>query len=194
MSLIKHVLIAAAAAGFAVSAHADPVGAKLSIDDIDQLARANVVRSLGGTAPGAGMLPPGAMSQPQPGIAASGVAANESPKPVEKPLRPTRAHAEPVSFLGAFNDEAGPHVLYSYRDAIYSARVGATLLNGWSVRAVDGYAVTVAEGKRTWKEPIRGEAPIQMSPATAAVRSLVDLSLPLPPGAPLPGIPLGGTR
>ncbi|KGD55202.1 hypothetical protein DP49_1159 [Burkholderia pseudomallei] len=193
MSLIKHVLIAAAA-GFAVSAHADPAGAKLSIDDIDQLARANVVRSLGGTAPGAGTLPLGAMSQPQPGIAASGVAASESPKPVEKPMRPTRAHAEPVSFLGAFNDEAGAHVLYSYRDAIYPARVGATLLNGWSVKGVDGYAVTVAEGKRTWKEPLRGEAPIQMSPATAAVRSLVDLSSPLPPGAPLPGFSLGGAR
>lgn len=193
MSLIKHVLIAAGV-GVAVSAHADPVGARLSIDDIDQLARANVVRSLGGTAPGAGMLPPGAMSQPQPGIAASGVAANAEPKPIEKPLRAARAHVEPVSFLGAFNDESGAHVLYSYRDAIYPARVGATLLNGWSVKGVDGYAVTVAEGKRTWKEPIRGVAPIQMSPATAAVRSLVDMNSPLPPGAPLPGVPLGGAQ
>lgn len=193
MSLIKHVLIAAGV-GVAVSAHADPVGARLSIDDIDQLARANVVRSLGGSAPGVPMLPPGAMSQPQPGIAASGIAANASPKPIEKPARPVRPLADPVSFLGAFNDEAGSHVLYSYRDAIYPARVGATLLNGWSVKAVDGYAVTVAEGKRTWKEPIRGVAPVQMSPATAAIRSLVDLSSPLPTGAPLPGVPLGGTQ
>ncbi|MBN3776560.1 hypothetical protein G3O06_03140 [Burkholderia sp. Ac-20345] len=193
MSLIKHALVAAGL-GMAVSAHADPVGARLSIDDIDQLARASVVRSLGGNAPGAGLLPPGAMTQPQPGIAASAIAANVASKPIEKPLRSARAQAEPVSFLGAFNDEAGAHVLYSYRDAIYPARVGAKLLNGWSVKGVDGYAVTVAEGKRTWKEPIRGVAPIQMSPATAAIRSLVDLSSPLPAGAPLPGVPLGGAQ
>ncbi|MFP3624857.1 hypothetical protein SB771_36905, partial [Burkholderia sp. SIMBA_051] len=79
------------------------VGTKLSIDDIDQLARASVIRSLGGGASGSGMLPPGAMSQPQPGIAASGVGAETSPKPIEKPIRTPRAHAEPVSFLGAFN-------------------------------------------------------------------------------------------
>ncbi|MCO1368735.1 hypothetical protein [Burkholderia multivorans] len=193
MSSIKHALIAAGV-GFAVSAHAEPVGAKLSIDDIDQLARASVVRSLGGAATAPGMLPPGAMTQPQPGIAASGVTAEVPLKPVEKPIRAPRAHAESVAFLGAFNDEAGAHVLYSYHDAIYPARVGSTLLNGWNVKGVDGYAVTVAEGKRTWKEPIRGVAPIQMSPATAAVRSLVDLNSPLPSGVPLPGIPLGGTQ
>ncbi|AKM45326.1 hypothetical protein NL30_36405 [Burkholderia contaminans] len=192
MSLIKHALIAAGV-GIAVSAHADPVGAKLSIDDIDQLARASVVRSLGGNTTAPGMLPPGAMLQPQPGIAASGVAADSAPKPIEKPIRPPRVHAEPVAFLGAFNDEAGTHILYSYRDAIYPARVGTTLLNGWSVKGVDGYAVTVAEGKRTWKEAIRSAAPIQ-SPATSAVRSLVDLGSPLPAGAPLPGIPLGGAQ
>ncbi|MBG0880407.1 hypothetical protein H0X90_26775 [Burkholderia sp. 9775_39] len=192
MFSIKHALIAAGV-GIAASAHAGPVGASLSIDDIDQLARANLARQLGGGAPSVGMLPPGAMSQSQPGIVASGVTADAQPKPVEKPLRPPRAHAEPVLFLGAFNDETGAHVLYSFRDAIYPARVGATLLNGWSVKSVDGYAVTVAEGKRTWKEPIRGAAPIQ-SPATNAVRSLVDLGSPLPAGAPLPGIPLGGTQ
>ncbi|WP_155027579.1 hypothetical protein [Burkholderia pseudomallei] len=192
MSLIKHALIAAGV-GIAVSAHADPVGSKLSIDDIDQLARASVVRSLGGGASAPGMLPPGAMSQPQPAVVASGVAAEAPPKPVEKPIRMPRVHAEPVAFLGAFNDEAGGHVLYSYRDAIYPARVGTTLLNGWSVKSVDGYAVTVAEGKRTWKEPIRGAAPIQ-SPATTTIRSLVDLGSPLPTGAPLPGIPLGGAQ
>ncbi|OXJ06892.1 hypothetical protein [Burkholderia sp. AU6039] len=192
MFSIKHALIAAGV-GLAASAHAGPVAGSLSIDDIDQLARANIARQLGGGAVGSGMLPPGAMSLPQPGIAASGVVVDGSAKPVEKPPRPPRPHAEPVSFLGAFNDEAGGHVLYSFRDAIYPARVGATLINGWSVKSVDGYAVTVAEGKRTWKEPIRGAAPIQ-SPAANAVRSLVDLGSPLPAGAPLPGIPLGGSQ
>ncbi|MCA7889407.1 hypothetical protein LGM58_40190 [Burkholderia contaminans] len=192
MFSIKHALIAAGV-GLAASAHAGPVAGTLSIDDIDQLARANIARQLGGGASGVGMLPPGAMSQPQPGIVASGVTADALPKPVEKPPRQPRAHAEPISFLGAFNDETGAHVLYSFRDAIYPARVGATLLNGWSVKGVDGYAVTVAEGKRTWKEPIRGVTPIQ-SPAMNAVRSLVDLGSPLPAGAPLPGIPLGGSQ
>ncbi|MGG2041504.1 hypothetical protein [Burkholderia gladioli] len=192
MSLIKHALVAAGF-GIAVSAHADPAGAVLSIDDIDQLARANIGRSLGAGATGPGMLPPGAMLQPQPGIAASGVTADTAAKAVEKASRATRAHAEPVAFLGAYNDETGAHVLYSFHYAIYPARVGATLLNGWSVKGVEGYAVTVAEGKRTWKEPIRGVAPVQ-SPAATAVRSLVDLGSPLPAGAPLPGIPLGGAQ
>ncbi|RXV64466.1 hypothetical protein D1006_39750 [Burkholderia stabilis] len=194
MFSIKHALIAASV-GIAASAHAGPVGVSLSIDDIDQLARANIARQLGGGASGVGMLPPGAMSQPQPGIVASGVSADAPPKPVEKPPRQPRPHAEPVSFLGAFNDETGAHVLYSFRDAIYPARVGATLLNGWNVKSVDGYAVTVAEGKRTWKEPIRGTAQSpSLSPATNAIRSLVDLGSPLPAGAPLPGIPLGGAQ
>ncbi|NIE81913.1 MULTISPECIES: hypothetical protein [unclassified Burkholderia] len=192
MSLIRYACIAVGF-GIAVSAHADPASANLSIDDIDQLARANVVRSLGGGATGPGMLPPGAMLQPQPGIAASGAAVGTPAKPVEKAIRAARAHAEPVAFLGAYNDETGAHVLYSFHDAIYPARVGATLLNGWCVKGVEGYAVTVAEGKRTWKEPIRGMAPVQ-SPAATATRSLVDLGSPLPAGAPLPGIPLGGAQ
>ncbi|AOJ73337.1 MULTISPECIES: hypothetical protein [Burkholderia] len=190
MFSIKHALIAAGV-GIAASAHAGPVGASLSIDDIDQLARANIARQLSGGAVGNGMLPPGAMTQLQPGIAASSVTADVAPQPLEKPVRQPRAHGDPVTFLGAFNDETGAHVLYSYRDAIYPARVGATLLNGWSVKGVDGYAVTVVEGKRVWKEPIRGSAPIQ-SPATNAIRSLVDLASPLPAGAPLRGVPLGG--
>lgn len=57
MSSIKHALIAAGV-GFAVSAHAEPVGAKLSIDDIDQLARASVVRSLGEPRPRRGCCRP----------------------------------------------------------------------------------------------------------------------------------------
>ncbi|AOJ10106.1 hypothetical protein [Burkholderia mayonis] len=192
MFSIKHALIAAGV-GIAASAHAGPVGASLSIDDIDQLARANIARQLSGGAVGNGILPPGSMTQQQPGIAASSATAEAAPKPLEQPVRQPRAHAEPVTFLGAFNDEAGAHVLYSYRDAIYPARVGATLLNGWSVKGVDGYAVTVVEGKRAWKEPIRGSEPIR-SPATNAIRSLVDLGSPLPAGAPLPGVPLGGAQ
>lgn len=192
MSQIKQAIVAAGMS-IAMSAHAEPVVAKLSIDDIDQLARANVARSLGGGAQGFGMLPPGANSQLQPGIAANGGATEPPPKPADKAPRTPRAHAEPVSFLGAFNDEAGAHVLYTFRGAIYPARVGATLLNGWSVKSVDGYSVMVAEGGRTWKEPILGVAPTQ-SPATNAVRSLIDLGSPLPGGAALPGIPPGGAQ
>ncbi|WP_080406771.1 hypothetical protein [Burkholderia ubonensis] len=191
MFSIKHALVVAGVA-VAVTAHADPAAPRLSIDDIDQIARANVVRQLSGGAPGTSALPPnaGGMTTPQPGISASGPAAPGTPKPADKPARAPRASAEPVSFLGAYRDDTGSYVLYAYRDAIYPAHVGATLLNGWVVKNVDGYTVTVAEGGSIRKEPIRGVAPVPSAAATA-IRSLIDLNSPLPGGGPLPGTSIG---
>ncbi|MBN3785704.1 hypothetical protein G3N94_02165 [Burkholderia sp. Ac-20353] len=193
MFSIKHALVAAGI-GVAVTAHADPAAPHLSLDDIDQIARANIARQLGGASGPATASPSvGGMTTPQPGIAASGAVAAGPSKPAAKAPPAPRAHAEPVSFLGASRDDTGSYVLYQYRDAIYPARVGSTLLNGWNVKGVDGYAVTVAEGKHTWKEPIRAAAPTP-SPSTSAIRSLVDMGGPLPAGAPLPAMPLGGPQ
>ncbi|KVF40311.1 hypothetical protein WJ09_26865 [Burkholderia vietnamiensis] len=192
--LIKHALVAAGT-GLALTAYAEPATPRLSIDDIDQVARANVVRQLSGGAPGSSTLSPnvGGMTTPQPGIVASAAAVSGPAKPSAKSAARTHARAEPVSFLGASRDESGSYVLYLFQDAIYPARVGATLLNGWSVKAVDGYAVTVAEGKHTWKEPIRAAVPVP-SASTNAVRSLIDLASPLPSGGPIPGTPIGGAQ
>lgn len=194
MFLIKHALVAAGV-GLAVTAYAEPAAPRLSIDDIDQMARASIVRQLSGGATGSSTLSPnvGGMTTPQPGIVASGAVASGPAKAAAKSTAPTHARAEPVSFLGASRDETGSYVLYLFRDAIYPARVGATLLNGWNVKAVDGYAVTVAEGKHTWKEPIRAAAPVP-SASTNSVRSLIDLASPLPSGGPFPGTPIGGAQ
>ncbi|WP_244097108.1 hypothetical protein [Burkholderia ambifaria] len=190
--MIKHALVAAGA-GLALTAYAEPATPRLSIDDIDQVSRASIVRQLSGGATGSSALQPniGGMTAPQPGIVASGAVASGPAKPAAKLAAPTRARAEPVSFLGASRDESGSYVLYLFQDAIYPARVGSTLLNGWNVKAVDGYSVTVAEGKRTWKEPIRAAAPVP-SASTNTVRSLIELASPLPSGGPIPGTPVGG--
>jgi hypothetical protein len=168
------------------AAYADSSAPHLSIDDIDQLARDKVVRQLkSGDQPA---------SQPQAAV----------PPPVSPPKAdpaPVPAHAEeraePVHFVGAFGDATGSNVLYEYRGAVYPAHVGAKLLNGWSVRKVDGYQVSVSYGKRTWTEPITGGSPQRdpgpMSGGGGPLRSLVDLGAPLPPGM-MPGpaaIPLG---
>ena len=151
------------------AAFADPASPHLSIDDIDQLARDKVVRQLkGGDQPA---------SQPQAAV---------TPPPAPPMPPPVQTHveerAEPVRFVGAFGDATGSNVLYEYRGAVYPAHVGAKLLNGWSVRKVDGYLVSVSNGKRSWTEPISGGSP-QRDPSPVAggpLRSLADLGSPLP--------------
>jgi hypothetical protein len=158
----------------------------LSLDDIDGLARQNLVNSMrkaDGTQPAAGASAAGVVlnaplnAPPPPDAQAA------APRPPKRPV-PART-STPVSFVGAYSDPSGAHVLYDYQGGIYSAARGAKLLNGWVVTRVDGYHVTVSEGKRTWSEVI--SAPETGSSATgdsAAVRAVTDLGGPLPVGGP----------
>ncbi len=152
----------------------------LSIDDIDQITRSKIARQLAGEGGQQGGV--AALNAPAPVPASAPASA-----PVVKVVAPS-PHGEPVRFVGAFSDTSGTSVLYEYRDASYPARVGAKLLNGWTVKRVDGFVVTVAEGKRTWTETISGGTPATVdSPRTSSlpVRSLNDLGGPLPPAIPL---------
>lgn len=174
----RHIVGLVCALGI-VTAHAETP--HLTLDDIDQLSRDKVVRNLKGdgerAAQGTGV---SNLSLPVPGPV--GAAA----KPVVVPAvraEPAR-HAERVSFLGAYRDGSGMHVLYEFRNAIYPALVGSDLLNGWKVTKVDGYLVTVSEGKgKPWTEPIAGSGAIPDSSSSPALRALSDLGGPLPPSA-----------
>lgn len=164
-----------------VAAHAEVP--HLTLDDIDQLSRDKVVRNLKGEGDGASQ---GAgvsnLSLPVPVPGAAGTAA----KPVVVPAvrtEPSR-HAERVSFVGAYRDGNGMHVLYEFRNAIYPALVGTDLLNGWKATKVDGYLVTVSDGKgKPWTEPIAGGSASPESSPSPALRALGDLGGPLPPSA-----------
>ncbi|QGZ66970.1 hypothetical protein [Paraburkholderia acidisoli] len=156
-------------------------GTHLTLGEIDRLARNRVASSLRG-AEGA--------SQPV------AVTAPVKPAAALPPVRPgpstlvpgyaPRARTEPVSFFGAYTDSGGQHVLYQYNDAVYDARVGEKLLNGWTARAVTGQVVTVAQGRHTWSVAMKGDA---VTPAPVATPGMVsggapllgDLSRPLPP-------------
>ncbi|MGU7771759.1 hypothetical protein ACV229_16510 [Burkholderia sp. MR1-5-21] len=158
------------------------------------MARANIVRQLSGNtaAPGPQTALPGADAAASGASGASGATGKPPSPPIAKPVN-ARPSADPVTFVGAFHDETGSSVLYEYREAIYPGHVGTTLLNGWKVTGVDGFSVSVSDGKRKWKEPIRSAAPA-LSPSTNAVRSLIDLGAPLPPGGSMPAMPMGGPR
>lgn len=165
-----------------------PSESRLSIEDVDRIARSSIARQLAGN----GSALPG-------GVALNGAApapANVPAPAVNSKPAPVRPRAEPVRFVGAFSDVSGQSVLYEYRNASYPAHVGARLLNGWTVKRVDGFVVTVADGTgkgaRTWTETISGGTPaqdVQQSVASGpAVRGLPDLSGPLPPNIPLSAI------
>lgn len=145
--------------------------AHLTLGEIDQLARSKVVSALRGThdagAPAAARAPGGADGLPP-------TAAGKPPA-----FRP-RAHTDPVNFVGAFSDAQGQHVLYQYKGAVYPARVGEKLLNGWVARRFDGQTVTVAQGRRTWTVAMSGDATAITTPGTALL--LGDLASPLPVG------------
>jgi len=157
---------------------ATPARPHLSIDDIDQITRSKIARDLGGDG----------------GQQGSAVALN-APAPASAPASahvikatPPSPRAEPVRFVGAFSDVSGSSVLYEYRNASYPAHVGAQLLNGWTVKRVDGFVITVADGKRTWTETISGGTPENSDnpqPNIKVGRPLADLGAPLPPGVPL---------
>lgn len=166
-----------------------PSEPRLSIDDVDRIARSSIARQLAGNG---GALPSGVALN---GVAPAAPVIAPAPAASTKPP-PVRYRAEPVRFVGAFSDVSGQSVLYEYRNASYPAHVGAKLLNGWTVKRVEGFVVTVAEGTgkgaRTWTETISGGNPAhdtQQSPVGGmALRGLPDLSGPLPPSMPLSAV------
>jgi len=163
---------------------------RLSIEDVDRIARSSIARQLAGN----GSALPGSVALN--GAAPAAAPATSPAPPVNRKPAPVRARAEPVRFVGAFSDVSGQSVLYEYRNASYPAHVGTRLLNGWTVKRVDGFVVTVSDGAgkgaRSWTETISGGTPaqdVQQSGAGGlAVRGLPDLSGPLPPNIPLSAI------
>jgi hypothetical protein len=167
-------------------AHADEK--HLTLDDIDGLARQNLVNSMrktdGAQPPAGGVV----LSAPIMGAPAAPAA---TATVVAKPKRPDTPakRAIPVSFVGAYSDASGAHVLYEYQGGVYTAGRGEKLLNGWTVTHVDGYRVTVAEGKRTWADVISapgGAVPLGDSPV---IRAITDLGGPLPAVANISTLP-----
>ena len=151
----------------------------LTLDDIDQLSRNKVVKSLTDNPEGGQQT--AAPTSPE---AASTPAAPPAPAPTSELRHEAfrqRSRSEPVTFVGAWKDDAGASVLYEFEGAVYSARVGTKLLNGWTARKVDGFLVTVADGHRTWSEPLRGGS-VPASDTNGPLQALNDLSGPLPPG------------
>lgn len=153
---------------------------RLTLRDIDQLARNKVARALrdgdeaGATATG----------NAKPAAATHA----EVPPPVPAVIAPAVVRAprvDPVNFVGSFTDGNSVHILYEYDGAVYPARLGEKLLNGWIVRKVDGLFVTVAQGKTTRTVAMRGGAAETATPAgngapVAVSGPLRDLGAPLP--------------
>lgn len=166
-----------------------PAESHLSIDDADRITRSQLLRQLVG---GPGLPTPTVGVNPSAQIVAAPTPA--VPVAIHK-IVPERTRAEPVRFLGAFSDMTGQSVLYEYRNASYPAHAGTKLLNGWTVKRVDGFVVTVTDGAgkgaRTWTETIVGGTPAddQQQPlVNSGIRRLMDLGAPLPPGTPISAI------
>jgi len=163
---------------------------KLTIEEVDQMSQAKIVQDLTGTGGG---------TKPSPAPVATSVQA-PAPAPASTPVvvqKPVRSVAPeiPVTFVGAYRDDhSGSFVLYEYNDAVYTARVGEKLLNGWTARKVDGFMVTVASGAgmggHTWTVPIRPMTQaVTLAGSTAttgyagtSLQAIRDLGSPLPPG------------
>ncbi|MFM0608755.1 hypothetical protein PQR05_29915 [Paraburkholderia sediminicola] len=157
----------------------------LTLDDIDQLSRDKVVRQLKGNVDGAGGQAANTQSLTTP--------LPSTPEPSGSPKQPAvaasqataaRSRVEPVTFVGAYSDASGGYVLYEMGGGVYPAHLGTKLMNGWTAKKVDGFLVTVAEGKRVWTEPIRGGA-APGSATTPALQMINDLGGPLPPAGPM---------
>jgi hypothetical protein len=170
-------------------AHADEK--HLTLDDIDGLARQKLVDSMRKTdgvqaaAQGVGLNAPLSVQPP----AAPESARSVAPTVVKRASAPVRTTV-PVKFVGAYSDMSGSHVLYDYQGGIYPAQRGEKLLNGWTVTRVDGYQVTVAEGKRTWTEVISAPLTAPHVVDGPAVQAITDLGGPLPMGVPVGGSPI----
>ena len=152
----------------------------LTLDDIDGLAREQIVKSMS-KAPDSTATNGVGLNAP---IGAPVAAPAETRAPPRKPTPPVK-RTIPVSFVGAYSDMSGSYVLYDYQGAIYPAKQGSTLLNGWVFGRVDGFVVSLSEGKRKWTEVI--SAPSQsVAIDSPAIQAINDLSGPLPPGGPIP--------
>ncbi|MBU6486209.1 MAG: hypothetical protein KGQ57_00100 [Burkholderiales bacterium] len=150
----------------------------LTLDDIDQLSRAKVVDALKGNPPAsapAGATVGAAASTPP--VVPAGAAGPVSRASAAKPA----AHGDPITFVGAYRDAAGAHVLYEYDGAVYPSLTGRKLLNGWTAEKVAGFVVTVKLGRDTWTETIRGGA-LSAPIASPSLQAINDLGGPLPPG------------
>jgi hypothetical protein len=172
---------------------------RLTVEDVDQLSQAKIVQDLTGG-------DPKAVSAPHTAAAPAFTPAPASaPAVVQKPARYV-APVTPVTFVGAWRDDhGGSFVLYQYNDAVYTARTGEKLLNGWTARKVNGFLVTVEDGggkhPRTWTETIRSMtqsvAAIPMGVASNSLQAIQDLGRPLPPAmvsGPAPVILQGGAQ
>jgi hypothetical protein len=145
----------------------------LTLRDIDDLARSKLTRALRGD----GDAPASSAAV----TLKTSVPSESAPAVAVRPFVP-HTRTQDVSFVGAYTDGSGQHVLYEYHEAVYPARVGEKLLNGWVARRVDGLSVTVAEGKRTWSVPMSSTAPERSNSTFMTGSALGDLSSPLPPG------------
>jgi hypothetical protein len=194
MLISKSALAGAMALALAGGLHAQEK--HLTLDDIDTLARQKIVDSMkrapDGTASqqAAPMLGASLPAAPAPAQAAA-----ETPKAAPRRSAIPAVHSVPVTFLGAFSDSTGSYVLYDYMGAIYPGRQGTKLLNGWTVSRIDGYQVTVTEGKRTWSQVIVAQAiPVaEPSAPSSSMQALNDLNSPLPsaPGGTSVFVPVG---
>jgi hypothetical protein len=173
--------------GMAALSHADEK--HLTLDDIDGLARQKLVDSMrktdGGQAPASGVSLNAPIAAPTPAPDPAPAPTPKAPRRVVSPVRQTT----PVKFVGAFSDMSGSHVLYDYQGGIYPAQRGAKLLNGWTVTRVDGYQVTVADGKRTWTEVISTPSASITPIDGPAIQAITDLGGPLPPPTIAVGAP-----
>ena len=158
----------------AASSPVSPDESHLTLRDIDNLARNKLTRSLRGD------VETPAASNPAVSLK-SPVPVASTPAPPVQPYVP-RERTTPVSFVGGYVDDKGQHVLYEYNGAVYPARVGEKLLNGWIARGVDGLWVTVAQGKHTSRVPMSGGSQDTSGSTVAAGGALGDLSSPLPAG------------
>lgn len=152
----------------------------LTLDDIDGLAREQIVKSMS-KAPDSTATNGVGLSAP---IAAPVAAPAETPAPPRKPAPPVK-RTIPVSFVGAYTDTSGSYVLYDYQGAIYPAKQGATLLNGWVFGRVDGFVVSLSEGKRKWTEVIAAQSQ-SAAIDSPGIQAINDLNGPLPLGGPIP--------
>jgi hypothetical protein len=192
MFSIKTALAGLAALAFMAGVHAQEK--HLTLDDIDGLARQNIVDSMR-KAPDAGK-PPTNVGLNTSLIATPAPAPETSaPKsPVRKPSPPVK-RSIPVSFVGAYSDASGSYALYDYQGAIYPAKQGTTLLNGWVLGRVEGFVVTVSEGKRKLTEVIAAQAPAP-TVDSPSLQAISDLGGPLPATFPMAGpmnAPIAGT-
>ena len=159
--------------------------AHLTLRDIDQLARDKVARALR-DGDGAGTATPGAPASAAPVHVETAPPATPAATALVPPAAWRAPRVDPVTFVGSFTDEQGLHVLYQYGGAVYPARRGEKLLNGWVVRKVEGLFVTVAEGKATRTVAMRSGVQDGVSPAgnatpVAVSGPLRDVGAPLPP-------------